>query len=148
MLALQNNFDIAIARYNLDIADTDLLRARSGLAYLGVNSGLVTGHHRRQYQPSGERVSGCHDRQHQFDQLRPPQPRFRPQEPPAVDPAELLSVRAARPPVPMESLLQHWARVRWIFPLGTAGSGVDGYRATWRGRIFLRLRICLPVPSS
>ena len=33
MLALQNNFDIAIARYNLDIADTDLLRARSGLAY-------------------------------------------------------------------------------------------------------------------
>jgi outer membrane protein TolC len=43
MLALQNNFDIAIARYNLDIADTDILRARSGLAYLGVNSGLVTG---------------------------------------------------------------------------------------------------------
>ncbi len=42
LLALQNNFDIAIARYNLDIADTDLLRARSGLAYLGVNSGLVT----------------------------------------------------------------------------------------------------------
>jgi len=43
MLALQNNFDIAIARYNLDIADTDLLRARSGLSYLGVNSGLVSG---------------------------------------------------------------------------------------------------------
>ncbi len=43
MLALQNNFDIAIARYNLDIADTDLLRARSGLGYLGVNTGLVTG---------------------------------------------------------------------------------------------------------
>lgn len=43
MLALQNNFDIAIARYNLDIADTDLLRARSGLSYLGVNTGLVTG---------------------------------------------------------------------------------------------------------
>jgi outer membrane protein len=43
MLALQNNFDIAIARYNLDIADTDILRAHSGLAYLGVNSGLVTG---------------------------------------------------------------------------------------------------------
>ena len=42
LLALQNNFDIAIARYNLDIADTDLLRARSGQAYLGVNSGLVT----------------------------------------------------------------------------------------------------------
>lgn len=43
MLALQNNFDIAIARYNLDIADTDLLRARSGLSYLGVNTGLVAG---------------------------------------------------------------------------------------------------------
>ncbi|MGB7196742.1 MAG: TolC family protein [Acidobacteriaceae bacterium] len=43
MLALQNNFDIAIARYNLDIADTDVLRASSGQAYLGVNSGLVTG---------------------------------------------------------------------------------------------------------
>ncbi|MES2222387.1 MAG: TolC family protein [Acidobacteriota bacterium] len=42
LLALQNNFDIAIARYNLDIADTDILRSRSGLAYLGVNSGLVT----------------------------------------------------------------------------------------------------------
>ena len=66
MLALQNNFDIAIARYNLDIADTDLLRARSGQAYLGVNSGLVTGTIGEQYQPSGERVSGCHDRQHQF----------------------------------------------------------------------------------
>ncbi len=43
MLALQNNFDVAIARYNLDIADTDLLRAHSGLPYLGVNTGLVTG---------------------------------------------------------------------------------------------------------
>lgn len=43
MLALQNNFDVAIARYNLDIADTDLMRARSGLSYLGVNTGLVQG---------------------------------------------------------------------------------------------------------
>jgi outer membrane protein len=40
-LALENNFDIAIARYNLDIADTDLLRAHSGLSFLGVNNGLV-----------------------------------------------------------------------------------------------------------
>ena len=40
-LALENNFDIAIARYNLDIADTDLLRAHSGLSYLGVANGLV-----------------------------------------------------------------------------------------------------------
>ncbi len=43
MLALENNYDIAIARYNLDIADTDILRSRAGSNLLGVNSGLVTG---------------------------------------------------------------------------------------------------------
>jgi outer membrane protein TolC len=42
-LALENNFDIAIARYDLDIADTDLLRARTGLAPLGVPTSVVTG---------------------------------------------------------------------------------------------------------
>jgi outer membrane protein len=42
-LALENNYDIAIQRYNLDIADTDLLRARTGLSLLGVSSGLVAG---------------------------------------------------------------------------------------------------------
>jgi outer membrane protein TolC len=42
-LALENNFDIAIARVNLDIADTDLLRARAGSSLRGVNTGLVTG---------------------------------------------------------------------------------------------------------
>jgi outer membrane protein len=42
-LALENNFDIAIARINLDIADTDILRARAGGALLGVSTGLVTG---------------------------------------------------------------------------------------------------------
>lgn len=41
-LALENNYDLAIARYNLDIADTDILRARSGSLLRGVNSGLVT----------------------------------------------------------------------------------------------------------
>jgi outer membrane protein TolC len=40
-LALENNFDIAIARYNLDIADTDLLRAKAGSELRGVNSGVV-----------------------------------------------------------------------------------------------------------
>ena len=40
-LALENNYDLAIARYNLDIADTDILRARSGSTLRGVNSGLV-----------------------------------------------------------------------------------------------------------
>ena len=29
-LALENNLDIAIARYNLNIADTDVLRAKAG----------------------------------------------------------------------------------------------------------------------
>ena len=29
-LALENNYDIAIARYDLDIADTDILRTRTG----------------------------------------------------------------------------------------------------------------------
>ncbi len=44
LLALENNYDIAIARYNLDIADTDILRAKSGTpSILGVQSGLVTG---------------------------------------------------------------------------------------------------------
>ena len=41
-LALENNYDIAIARYNLDIADTDLLRARAGSVLRGVNSGVVS----------------------------------------------------------------------------------------------------------
>jgi outer membrane protein TolC len=40
-LALENNYDIAIARYNLDIADTDILRARAGSTLRGVDSGVV-----------------------------------------------------------------------------------------------------------
>ena len=43
VLALENNYDIAIQRYNLNIADTDLLRAKAGGTLFGVNSGLVTG---------------------------------------------------------------------------------------------------------
>jgi outer membrane protein len=41
-IALENNYDIAIARYDLDIADTDVLRTKTGQAPLGVPSGLVT----------------------------------------------------------------------------------------------------------
>jgi outer membrane protein len=41
-LALENNYDIAIARINLDIADTDLLRTRAGGTIRGVSTGLVT----------------------------------------------------------------------------------------------------------
>ena len=40
-LALENNLDIAIARYNLPIADTDLLLAKAGSATRGVNAGVV-----------------------------------------------------------------------------------------------------------
>lgn len=42
-LAIENNYDIAIARYNLDIADTDILRTKAGALTRGVNSGIVTG---------------------------------------------------------------------------------------------------------
>jgi len=42
-LALENNLDIAIARYNLNIADTDIMRTKAGANFLGVNSGLVQG---------------------------------------------------------------------------------------------------------
>src|ERR1700734_476406 len=40
-LALENNLDVAIARYNLNIADTDVLRARAGATIFGVNAGEV-----------------------------------------------------------------------------------------------------------
>jgi outer membrane protein len=42
-LALENNYDIAIARINLDIADTDILRTKAGSTFRGVSTGLVTG---------------------------------------------------------------------------------------------------------
>ena len=41
-LALENNLDIGIARYNLNIADTDILRSKSGANnFLGTNFGVV-----------------------------------------------------------------------------------------------------------
>src|SRR6516225_1053414 len=42
-LALENNLDIAISRYNLNIADTDILRTAAGAVTLGVNSGILQG---------------------------------------------------------------------------------------------------------
>src|SRR5712692_3966295 len=42
-LTLENNLDIAIARYNLNIADTDILRTKAGAAFRGVNTGIVQG---------------------------------------------------------------------------------------------------------
>jgi outer membrane protein len=40
-LAIEDNYDIAIARVNLDIADTDILRAKAGSTIRGVSTGLV-----------------------------------------------------------------------------------------------------------
>jgi outer membrane protein TolC len=40
-LALENNLDLEIARYNLNIADADVLRAKSGGNILGINTGVV-----------------------------------------------------------------------------------------------------------
>jgi outer membrane protein len=40
-LTLENNLDIVLARYNLNIADTDILRAKGGANILGVNTGIV-----------------------------------------------------------------------------------------------------------
>ena len=42
-LALENNLDLAIARYNLPIADTDILRTKAGGVFRGVNTGVVQG---------------------------------------------------------------------------------------------------------
>jgi outer membrane protein len=40
-LALENNYDIAIARYYLDIADTDILRAKAGSGLRGVGASVL-----------------------------------------------------------------------------------------------------------
>ncbi len=40
-LALENNLDLVLARYNLNIADTDVLRTKAGSNVLGVNTGIV-----------------------------------------------------------------------------------------------------------
>ena len=40
-LTLENNLDIAIQRYNLNIADTDVLRAKAGALTVGVALGVV-----------------------------------------------------------------------------------------------------------
>src|SRR6516162_450545 len=42
-LAIENNLDVAIARYNLPIADMDILRTRAGGVFRGVNTGVVEG---------------------------------------------------------------------------------------------------------
>ena len=42
-MALENNLDIVVQRYNLSIADTDILRTKSGQFNRGVNSSVVQG---------------------------------------------------------------------------------------------------------
>ncbi|HEY6250666.1 MAG TPA: TolC family protein [Candidatus Angelobacter sp.] len=42
-LGLADNLDLAIARYNLPIADTNILKTRAGSFNSGVNTGLVSG---------------------------------------------------------------------------------------------------------
>lgn len=42
-LALEDNLDLAIARYNIPIADTDILRTKAGGVFRGVNTGVVQG---------------------------------------------------------------------------------------------------------
>src|SRR6185437_13839458 len=42
-LALENNLDIAIQRFNLPLSDTDILRAKAGSAPRGVSTGVVSG---------------------------------------------------------------------------------------------------------
>jgi len=42
-LALENNLDLVIARYNLPIADTDTLRTKAGASARGVNVGVLSG---------------------------------------------------------------------------------------------------------
>ena len=51
-LALENNLDLAIARYNLPIAQADILRTKAGGASLGVNAGVV------QNTPGGNGAAG------------------------------------------------------------------------------------------
>jgi outer membrane protein len=43
MIALADNLDIAISRYNLAIADTDILRTKSGALFLGAPGGVQQG---------------------------------------------------------------------------------------------------------
>ncbi|MGE5724862.1 MAG: TolC family protein [Acidobacteriota bacterium] len=43
LLALENNLDLAIQRYNLKIADTDLLLSKAGSSPRGVSTGVVSG---------------------------------------------------------------------------------------------------------
>ena len=42
-LAIENNLDVAVQRYNIPIADTDILRTKAGQIFHGVAAGVVQG---------------------------------------------------------------------------------------------------------
>lgn len=42
LLCLENNLDLAIARYNIPIAQADVLRTKAGASFRGVNTGVVS----------------------------------------------------------------------------------------------------------
>jgi outer membrane protein TolC len=42
-LALENNLDLVIARFNLPIAQADIMRTQAGASFRGVNTGVVSG---------------------------------------------------------------------------------------------------------
>jgi outer membrane protein len=58
-IALADNLDIAVQRYNLPIADTDILRTKAGQSFLGVNSGVVQNTPGGGNQGIGSGVSGA-----------------------------------------------------------------------------------------
>ena len=63
-LALENNLDIEVERYEFAFADADLLRAKSGASILGIPTGVSEpGPHGRHYH-----------RQHQYRTSPPPGP--------------------------------------------------------------------------
>ena len=66
-LALENNLDLAIARYNLPIADTDILRTRAGGFFRGARGsaegrGLLARADRQAAEPAARAGAALHDR--------------------------------------------------------------------------------------
>ena len=101
-LAMENNLDIAIQRYNLNIADTDVLRSLAGASTLGVNSGIVAG------TPGGGPVVLA-DRS-----VRAPAARARAPEEPAPALADWLTPHWAAAPLLPASIRLLAAPCRWI----------------------------------
>ena len=65
-LALENNLDLAIARYNLPIADTDIQRTKAGGSFRGVNTGVVGRHSGRRRRGLRHGGAGRGSRRHNW----------------------------------------------------------------------------------